>query len=161
MFLEKPLRFSLPLQHYYYCRKMKKSIYFLLFISLMACDTQTPQEKIDNLNGYWAISKAELADGQIKEYHFNAVVDYIEIKDGQGFRKKVKPKLDGTYLVTDKMETINIKIENDSIHLYYTTEMDQWRETMVSSKKNELVFLNKHGNKYTYQRFTGYLDEAP
>lgn len=138
---------------------MKKTPYLLLLLLLLAsCNMQSPEEKIDNLNGYWGISKAEMIDGQIKEYSFNAVVDYIEIKNNKGFRKKVKPKLDGTYFVSNPIENIQVKIENDSIHLYYTTKMDQWMETLISSKENEIVLQNERGDKYTYKRFTGYLD---
>lgn len=139
---------------------MKNLSYFLLFLFLASCNTQSPEEKIDNLNGYWGISKAEMIDGQIKKYSFNPMVDYIEIKDHKGFRKKVKPRLDGTYFVTDAIENLQVKIENDSIHLYYTTEMDQWMETLISSKENEIVLQNERGDKYTYKRFTGYLDQT-
>lgn len=138
---------------------MKKICALLFLVVLTACNTQTPQEKIDNLNGYWGISEAKMADGQVKDYTFNAVVDYIEIRENnKGFRKKVKPKLDGTYIVTDDIENIEIKIENDSINIYYTTEMDQWMETLISSEKDEIVLKNEYGNEYTYKRFTGYLD---
>lgn len=138
---------------------MKKICALLFLVTLIACNTQSPQEKIDNLNGYWGISEAKMADGQVKDYTFNAVVDYIEINENnKGFRKKVKPKLDGTYIVTDDIENIEIKIENDSINIYYTTEMDQWMETLISSEKDEIVLKNEYGNEYTYKRFTGYLD---
>lgn len=138
---------------------MKKSIYLLLFVSVWACNPRTPQEKIDNLNGYWAISKAEMADGQIKKYNFNALVDYFEIENNKGFRKKVKPKLDGTFLVTDNLEKIIVKIENDSINLYYSTGMDEWKETLIASEENKIVLKNEEGMEYSYKRFTGYLDE--
>lgn len=132
---------------------MKKAAYFLLFVFLVACNTQGSQEKIDNLNGYWTISKAETKGGSVKDYAFSGLVDYIEIKNNKGFRKKVKPKMDGTYFITNNEEKIVVKVENDRINLYYSTEMDQWKETLISSKENEIVLENENGNKYTYKRF--------
>lgn len=132
---------------------MKKAAYFLLFVFLVACNTQGSQEKIDNLNGYWTISKAETKRGSVKDYAFSGLVDYIEIKNNKGFRKKVKPKMDGTYFITNNEEKIVVKVENDRINLYYSTEMDQWKETLISSKENEIVLENENGNKYTYKRF--------
>ncbi len=132
---------------------MKITAYIFLFLSLFACNTETNNEQIENLNGYWAISKAERADGSVKDYAFSGLVDYIEIENNKGFRKKVKPKMDGTYFITNNEENIVVKVENDSINLYYSTKMDNWKETLISSGKNEIVLENEDGNKYTYKRF--------
>ncbi|HET8838714.1 MAG TPA: lipocalin family protein [Flavobacteriaceae bacterium] len=139
---------------------MKKCIYLLLFFVLLACSRQTPQEKIENLNGYWAISKVETKNGKTKEYPaFNSLVDYIEINDNKGFRKKVKPKIDGSFLVTDDSEKIIVKVENDNINLYYSTGLDEWKETLIASEENKIVLQNEEGIEYSYKRFTGYLNE--
>lgn len=139
--------------------KMKTTAYIFLFVSLLACNARTNEEKIENLNGYWIISKVETNEGKTKEYSFSSTVDYFELKNNKGFRKKVKPKLDGTYIVSEAIENIVVKVENDSINLYYSTGMDQWKETLIASEKNEITFLNEYGNKYTYERFTGFLEE--
>jgi hypothetical protein len=104
------------------------------------------------------ISKVEVESGESRDFGFAPTVDYIEIENKKGFRKKVKPRLNGTFIVTDDVENIVVKVENDSINLYYSTKMDQWKETLVSSDKNELVFENEQGKLYTYERFTGILD---
>ncbi|HET8809114.1 MAG TPA: lipocalin family protein [Flavobacteriaceae bacterium] len=139
---------------------LKKIVFIVLWISVVSCDTRSVEEKIDNLNGYWTISKVETNEGKTKEYSFSSTVDYFEITNNKGFRKKVQPKLDGTYVVTDDVENIVVKVENDSINLYYSTEMDQWKETLIASEANKITFLNEYGNKYTYERFTGYLNET-
>lgn len=139
---------------------MRKSIYPLLFFVLLACERQTPQGKIENLNGYWAISKVETKNGETKEYPaFNSLVDYIEINDNKGFRKKVKPKIDGSFVVTDDSEKIVVAVENDSINLYYSTELYEWKETLIHSEENKIVLQNEEGMEYSYKRFTGYLNE--
>ena len=139
---------------------LKKIAFITLWISAVSCNSSSPQEKIENLNGYWSISKVETNEGKTKEYSFSSTVDYFEIQNDQGFRKKVQPKLDGTYTVTDDVENVVVKTENDRINLYYSTEMDQWKETLIASEENKITFENEYGNKYTYERFTGYLNEA-
>lgn len=138
---------------------MKKYFLILLITCFgISCNLKTSEEKIENLNGYWEIKSAERPEGTTKEYKISAVVDYIQIKNKEGFRKKVRPQLDGSYLVTEDRESLTVKIENDSINLYYTTPFDSWKETLLSSEENEIKILNPQGIIYTYKRFTPYLE---
>ncbi|WP_424494464.1 lipocalin family protein [Salinimicrobium sp. GXAS 041] len=139
---------------------MKKvNFLFLLFIFSLGCNTQTSEEKIQNLNGYWEIKSVEQENENPTEYRFSEMVDYIEIKDGAGFRTKVKPQLDGSFISTENSEELSVQIENDSINLYYTTPYDSWKETLLSSEDDEIQLLNQYGTIYTYKRFSPYLTE--
>lgn len=140
---------------------MKKTLFFIFLLALTACNTLSTEEKIDNLNGYWGISEVKTADGEVRQYTINAWVDYIEINaTNKGFRKKVKPKFDGSYIIAgNDAEKITVKVENDSINLYYNTGMANWKETLIYSSEDKITFKNKYGNTYTYTRFTGYLEK--
>ena len=136
---------------------MKKtffSIFLLIFLS--GCDLRSSQEKIENLNGYWEIQKADLPEGISKEFRYSELVDYIQVEENKGFRKKVRPQLGGSFISSEDRENFSVKVENDSINLYYTTPYNQWKETVVSSEENELKILNSRGILYTYKRFTPY-----
>lgn len=136
---------------------MKKPILlFLLCILGFGCNSTSPEEKIKNLNGYWEISHAEMPDGSSKEFRFSEMVDYIVVEDNEGFRKKVRPQLGGSFIASDDEELLEIRVENDSINMYYTTPYDSWKETLLSSEEEELVVKNQHGIIYTYKRFTPY-----
>ena len=136
---------------------MKRS-FFALFLSLIifGCDTRSPEEKIQNLNGYWEIKLAELPEGIEKEFRFSEVVDYIQVEEKEGFRKKVRPQLGGKFITSEDRENLTVKVENDSINLYYTTPYNSWKETLLSSEENEIKILNQLGIIYTYKRFTPY-----
>ena len=136
---------------------MKKLI-FLLFLGSMflSCDRDSTQEEIENLNGYWEITKAELPEGIIKEFKFSELVDYMKVDSSAGFRKKVRPQLDGSFIASEDVEIFDVKLENDSINLYYSTPYANWKETLISSEENELMILNQDGIIYTYKRFTPY-----
>ncbi|MHA6280019.1 lipocalin family protein [Salinimicrobium sp. CAU 1759] len=135
-----------------------KKVIFLLFLAnlFLSCGSDAPQEKIDNLNGYWEITKAELPEGVIKEFKFSELVDFIKVDSAAGFRKKLRPQLDGSFIASEDVEIFEIKLENDSINLYYSTPYANWKESIISSEENELVVLNQDGIIYTYKRFTPY-----
>lgn len=136
---------------------MKKLFFFLgVVAALFSCDMRSPQEKIENLNGYWEIKKAHLPEGIEKEFKFSELVDYIQVEEKEGFRKKVRPQLGGTFITSEDHENFTVKFENDSINLYYTTPYNTWKETVLSSTEDELKILNPRGIIYTYKRFTPY-----
>ena len=136
---------------------MKKFASLLLLLTLIvSCDTTPSEEKIANLNGYWEIKTAEMPDGSIKEFRFSEMVDYIVVENNEGFRKKVRPQLGGTFITSDDQELLEVKVENDSINLYYSTPYNSWKETLLSSREDEIVVKNQHGIIYTYKEFTPY-----
>jgi hypothetical protein len=135
-----------------------KKVIFLFFLGtlVLSCGRDNSRESIDNLNGYWEITKAELPEGVIKEFKFSELVDYIKVDSTAGFRKKVRPQIDGSFIASEDVEIFEVKLENDSINLYYSTPYANWKETIISSEENELVVLNQDGIIYTYKRFTPY-----
>lgn len=138
---------------------MKNVFFILLFgILLLSCNRQTSEEKIEHLTGYWEIQQAELPEGITKEFKYSELVDYIQVDSTSGFRKKVRPQLDGSFISSEDVEIFDIKVENDSINLYYTTPYAEWKETLISSEENKLLILNPDGIIYTYKRFTPYSD---
>lgn len=133
---------------------MNKYITIVITIALItSCAKQDPNEQIQYLDGYWSIEKAVLENGTEKDFTLSTTVDFIEVNGTTGLRKKVQPKLDGTFLTSTKAETFEIKIENDSLRLYYTTPFDSWKETVLKAKDSTLVVLNRDGKTYFYKKF--------
>ena len=136
---------------------MKKLVLLLAFsLIILGCNFRSNEEKIENLNGYWEIQLAELPEGIEKEFRYSEIVDYIQVEENEGFRKKVRPQLGGKFITTQDRENFNVRVENDSINLYYTTPYNSWKETLLSSEENELKIINPRGIIYTYKRFIPY-----
>lgn len=134
--------------------KIRNRLTLLLLIVIMcSCAKQDPNEQIQFLDGYWSIEKVVLEDGTTKDFSLSTTVDFIEVNEKSGIRKKVQPKLDGTFLTSNKAETFEIKIEGDSLQLYYTTPFDTWKETVLKAKDSSLVVLNRDGKTYFYKKF--------
>ena len=107
---------------------------------------------ISNLNGYWEIEKVELPDGDKKEYKVNETIDFFKIKDEKGFRKKVMPQLDGTYLTNDIQEDIVIAIKDGDATIQYKTTYASWKEEIIELTKDKLVVKNEQDLEYHYKR---------
>ena len=93
-------------------------------------------------------------DGLEKDYTFSSSVDYIMVNDSlKGFRKKLIPNIDGSYTMSQDAEAIEIKIENDSLNLYYKTRMATWKETVLKATEDELKIINSKKDVYLYKRY--------
>ena len=138
---------------------MKKIFSILIFfIALTACNKPDPKAQIQNISGYWEIIKVELSKDSVKNYGMSQYIDYIELKDSTGFRKKLQPKLDGTFIDTQNSEKIKASIEGDSLRLHYTTPFDEWTETVLKAEDSLLVIKNRNGKIYHYRTYTPILD---
>ena len=132
---------------------MKKLFFVLLLALCTACTKVDPNSFKKHINGYWEIDRVVLSTGEEKEYNFNQSIDFFELKDTIGTRKKVQPKIDGNFIVTRDSETFIVKIENDSLRMFYTTPLDSWKETVISAKENQIIIKNEAGNMYFYKRY--------
>ncbi len=132
-----------------------KKIYAVLFILfLSSCNQRITQEDLSKLNGYWEIEKVILPDGTEKEYAINETFDYFQIQSNKGFRKKVKPQLNGRFFVDDQSEKVEISIEQEQVLLSYSTPYSKWRENLVTLTDEKLVLVNKAKMIYHYKKAT-------
>lgn len=132
---------------------MKKFILYASLTLFLACG-KNPENFIPHLNGYWEIEEVIMADGCKREYTYNDTVDFLSISDSlEGFRKKMKPSFNGTYTTSDDSEELKLIIENDSLHIYYTTPYANWKETVLDATDDKLLIINDQKIKYLYKRF--------
>lgn len=127
-----------------------KLLFFCLF--LVSCQQKIVPADVVKLNGYWEIEKVDLADGEDKNYKINENFDYFEVKDNQGFRKKVKPQLDGTFVVNDTYENVKVRFEKEAVFLDYSTDFAKWTEELVKLTDDELVVKNADNKEYHYKK---------
>lgn len=132
---------------------MKKAFgFFVLTLMLFSCKQNITSKDIAKINGYWEIEKVELPDGEDKDYKVNPTIDYFELKDNKGFRQKVMPQFDGTYLTNNLKETIQITEESGDFYINYTTQYGKWKEEIIEIKDSVLVLKNKENLEYHYKK---------
>jgi len=138
---------------------MKKFALLVTVIVFFGCKKQVSKEDLKNLTGYWEIERVNFPNGDTKEFTVNPTIDYIEVKDSSGFRKKVYPKFDGTFETSDDAETFIIEKLNGKFELRYRpgitldTRMFSKIETLVHLSNNQFSVVNSDTITYTYKRF--------
>ena len=128
-----------------------KNLVGFLFVSLffISCQQKIKPEDLVNINGYWEIEKVGFDKGEDKQYVMNESYDYFEIwKNNDGFRKKVMPQLDGTFIVNDTYENIKIRFKDDQVFMDYVTPYAKWTEELIAVTEDKLVFKNQDEKEY-------------
>ena len=132
-----------------------KNSFRILFLSFLfiSCQQKIKPEDISKINGYWEIEKVVFDQGEDKEYVVNESYDYFEIgKDNKGFRKKVMPQLDGTFIVNDTYESATVRFKEGKVYLDYSTQYSKWSEELIAISDEELVFKNAENKEYHYKK---------
>ena len=131
---------------------MKKFLFLFVLGTILSCKQKIADTDILNLNGYWEIEKVELPDGDKKEYKVNETIDFFKLDGNKGFRKKVMPQLDGTYLTNDIQEDIVIAVKDGDATIQYKTTYASWQEEIIELTKDKLVVKNEQDLEYHYKR---------
>ena len=131
---------------------MKKITLLLGLFLLLSC-SQSTDEKLVLINGYWEIASVTTTEGVTKEFSLSQNVDFIEIQNGKGIRKKVQPDAMGNFTTSDASENIDVEIKENKLLLNYSTAFDTWTEILIEVSKDKLKVENHNGNTYTYRRY--------
>jgi hypothetical protein len=131
----------------YYLFMMKKFALLLFTLVLFSCGNDTA-----SINGYWEIESVNMPGGKEKDYTISPTIDYFEMKGNKGFRKKVMPQLDGTYMASDLSEDVTLSEKDGKTYLNYATKFAKWQEELVSVSSDALVIKNAHGMEYHYKK---------
>ena len=126
-------------------------LFFTLILSVSCQEQKTETFDVNLLNGYWEIEQVTLADGTLKKYKINETIDFFEIKNDSGFRKKVTPQLNGSYLVNDLEEKIKVVKTSDGTYIIYQTEFAKWKEKIKTLTKDQLILENEQQIQYQYK----------
>ena len=132
---------------------MKKLFIVFVITTLgFSCRQNITESDLNNLNGYWEIEKVILPNGEKKEYKVNETIDYFKLVKNKGFRTKVMPQVDGSYLTNNLKESVYISLEEGSAIFHYKTNYAQWNEEIIAVSKDEFIVKNQQELVYHYKR---------
>ena len=132
---------------------MRQLYTLILCLALFGCKDKIVKSDLNFITGYWEIEKVTLPDGSKKEYPVNTSIDYMEVNNLMGFRKKVQPKFNGTYDTSNDAELFTIYERDGVFFINYKTELSEWQEKIVSLSKNNLSLKSEDNITYHYKRF--------
>jgi hypothetical protein len=130
---------------------MRKLFIISLLLLEIGCDNTIPSD-LTLLNGYWEIDYITHKNETFDPKGASRLLDFYEIGEKTGVRKKVQPQLNNKFLVTDDINTFDIILQNKTYVLSYKTVWDQWQEKIVKLNENQLV-LEHQEKRYHYKRF--------
>ena len=104
------------------------------------------------LNGYWEIVQAQNPYGKNVIYSINPTIDYIELRDSLGFRKKLKQSIGDNYQTSKDMEKFKVRFQNDTLKLVYHTLYSDWEEAVLRLNDSLMLIKNESDFLYTYKR---------
>ena len=132
---------------------MKKYGIVLVILLFFSCGKTVKESELDLLNGYWEITEVQFINGGKKEYKMSPSVDYIQLENLKGFRKKVNPKFNGSFETSDDAESFVIQKEGELFSLMYKNNLSAWKETLIDLSEQSFSVKNAEGTVYQYKRF--------
>ncbi|WP_276390154.1 hypothetical protein [Eudoraea chungangensis] len=130
-----------------------KKFFGVAFLLLISCAEKVTQESLALLNGYWEIKEVRFPDGQTKEYEINPTVDYYFLRETTGYKKKVKPRMDGTFTITADSEEFEIHSSKEEFWISYSNNLSSREEQLIEISNNIMVLKDKDGLSYRYSRY--------
>ncbi len=131
---------------------MRKIYFFVLILIGIGCSS-VEKEDLQNLNGYWEIHKVIQPDGNEVDFSINTIYDYYEINQNhKGFYKKAYPQLDGTFIVDEYSEEIEITEDETTFKVQFHSEFNDRELNIIEVTENKLILKNSEDKTYYYKR---------
>ena len=131
---------------------MSKSLVIITMLIFTGCKDVIKPADLNQLNGYW---KIDFITHKNETFHLKGaakLVDFYEISNQNGVRKKVQPKFDNKFSVTEDLNNFKIVFEGYNCFMKFETLWDQWQEKIVILSNDKLI-LEHQNNRYHYSRF--------
>lgn len=115
--------------------------------------TGVSEADLHHLDGYWEIREVVFPDGNNKEFPASPVVDYFSLDGRSGYRKKLQPRMDGTFETSDDALPLEV-LEREGVWLLsYTGEEGNWEETLLDLGPDNLSLRDPAGVTYRYVKY--------
>ena len=139
---------------------MKKINFVIIILYGLFFYSCNESKNLQYLNGYWEISSVSIEGKEVKNYPFSGTIDYFILGENNGYRKKVKPKIDGSFDVTMHEIEFKIEMKKNDIYLVYGKGKN-FVESIVKLDSTKMILKNMDGFFYEYKKFfpNNFLDE--
>ncbi|MDA9026589.1 lipocalin family protein [Flavobacteriaceae bacterium] len=132
---------------------MKKLITPLLISLLHSCQSDVT-DYIPFVEGYWEIVSATKDQKKIKDFKISGVIDYFKINDDlSGYRKKVTPRFDGAFEISQDQSNFKLSIEDHQLRINYNNNGIAYKEQIMRANETSLIISNSNGFSYTYKPY--------
>ena len=139
---------------------MKKINFVIIILYGLFFYSCNESKNLQYLNGYWEISSVSIEGKEVKNYPFSGTIDYFILDENNGYRKKVKPKIDGSFDITMHEIEFIIEMKKNDIYLVYGKGKN-FVESLVKLDSTKMILKDVDGLLYEYKRFfpNNFIDE--
>ena len=106
-----------------------------------------------NLSGTDTNHRVEFPDGSEKQYTASANIDYFSWDGQAGFRTKMQPTLEGTFLTSDDALPMEVLWRDERLFLSFRGDGAPWEEEVLKLRQDVLVTRHANGLCYEYSRY--------
>ena len=132
---------------------MKQLLALLLIISLNSCKSDVTTY-IPFIEGYWEIVSVTKDQKKVKEFKISGSVDYFKVnKDLSGYRKKVTPRFDGAFEMSQHQSEFTLSVDESQLWIQYDNNAVFFREEIIRANESSLIISNNDGFIYTYKPY--------
>ena len=132
---------------------MRHLLTFSFLVLLNSCKSEV-STYIPFIEGYWEIVNVTKDHKKIKEYKMSGAIDYFKVNaDLSGYRKKVTPRFDGAFEMSQHESEFSISIKDSHLWIVYTDNEVTYREEIIRANASSLIISNSDGFIYTYKPY--------
>ncbi|MGB1392610.1 MAG: lipocalin family protein [Flavobacteriaceae bacterium] len=132
---------------------MRQLLTLSFFILLISCKSEV-STFIPFVEGYWEIVNVTKDQKKVKDYKMSGSVDYFKVNaDLSGYRKKVTPRFDGTFEISQHISEFTLSIKDNHLWVIYTNNNVTYSEEIVRANNSSLILSNSDGFIYTYKPY--------
>ena len=132
---------------------MKQLIARSFFILLSSCKSDV-STYIPFIEGYWEIVSVSKDQKKVKEFKMSGSIDYFKVNsDVSGYRKKVTPRFDGAFEMSQHESEFTISIRDNRLWIDYANNEVTYSEEIIRANSASLILSNSDGFIYTYKPY--------
>lgn len=128
-------------------------VYPLLCLLLISCTANVKPADLDQLNGYWRIDKAVSPSGEEKQYKSTVDVDFFELDDQNGIRKKLKPLFNKQFNSSNDFVPFSIAFLENKCIITYNKQNQSWQEEVTTLTADKLKLKDARGVVFHYVKY--------
>jgi len=132
---------------------VKQLIALSFFILLSSCKSDV-STYIPFIEGYWEIVSVSKDQKKVKEFKMSGSIDYFKVNsDVSGYRKKVTPRFDGAFEMSQHESEFIISIRDNRLWIDYANNEVTYSEEIIRANSASLILSNSDGFIYTYKPY--------
>ena len=132
---------------------MRPLITLLCYVLINSCQSDVTTY-VPFFEGYWEIVNVTKDQKKVKDYKMSGSVDYFKVNaDLSGYRKKVTPRFDGTFEISQHISEFTLSIKDNHLWIIYTNNNVTYSEEIVRANNSSLILSNSDGFIYTYKPY--------